>query len=267
MQETQTRDHPKNTRVANRSQVHFTYLPASGWIAFVALLCDSNGGKVRVVRMRIVITSDTHLSHQKIDRLEGDVLIHCGDFYDGYHCEDPNLTEINHWFSEQDFAVKLLVGGNHDFPIFKNRKNIKELLNGVVYLEDSRFRFGGLLFYGTPWIPDLHGWAYYCGDKVRKEVWKMIPDNLDFLITHTPPHGILDHSSTTSGLGCRSLGRRVQQVSPRFHCFGHIHAGYGRIKTGHTDFINAAASSRTRDFNAPFEIEVEPKEFARQHGG
>eukprot|EP00913_Durusdinium_trenchii_P027205 g25525.t1 len=53
--------------------------------------------------------------------------------------------------------------------------------------------------------------------------WSEIPDQLDVLVTHGPPYGILDTVKRDIHAGCPELLKRVQQVAPQFHFFGHIH--------------------------------------------
>ncbi|WP_413944773.1 hypothetical protein [Bdellovibrio sp. HCB-162] len=45
-----------------------------------------------------------------------------------------------------------------------------------------------------------------------------IPDEVDILVTHSPPFGILD-----AGHGSQSLRERVLKVRPKVHIFGHNH--------------------------------------------
>ncbi len=51
----------------------------------------------------------------------------------------------------------------------------------------------GLKFYGSPWQPTFHNWAFNLdrGEEIKK-VWDKIPNDTDVLITHGPPFGILD---------------------------------------------------------------------------
>src|ERR1700730_9273105 len=65
-------------------------------------------------------------------------------------------------------------------PVFEN----------AIYLQDQCFELSGLRFYGSPWLPDLYGWAFYLDEESRRKKWATIPDRTDVLITHTPPHGI-----------------------------------------------------------------------------
>lgn len=50
------------------------------------------------------------------------------------------------------------------------------------------------------------------------------------MLTHGPPHGILDTTRHGERTGCDHLRRAVQRCRPRIHCFGHIHEGYGAEK-------------------------------------
>ena len=99
----------------------------------------------------------------------------------------------------------------------------------------------GLSIYGTPWCPDLSGFAYYATEEELIEKWKGIPTGVDVLITHTPAHGILDvPTSGTVNLGCPHLREQLKRIKPKLHVFGHVHARHGIQKIGETTFVNAA---------------------------
>ena len=59
--------------------------------------------------MRIVFISDTHGKHSELGTLHGDVLVHSGDFCDGYMNDGRSLAEIDDWFAEQHFDLILCV--------------------------------------------------------------------------------------------------------------------------------------------------------------
>lgn len=59
------------------------------------------------------------------------------------------------------------------------------------------------------------------------------------LITHGPPFGIGDRTWGGSHVGCEDLLRRVRQIQPRLHVFGHIHEGGGVYRGDQTVFVNA----------------------------
>ncbi|KAG9235206.1 ser/Thr protein phosphatase family protein [Amylocarpus encephaloides] len=117
---------------------------------------------------------------------------------------------------------------------------------GIVYLEEGMHSFtlkSGARFsiYASPYQPEFCGWAFpYKRNEDRfnipgksKPGVKNIADNpipdfpgVDIVMTHGPPHNILD--TTTSGpVGCESLLRAVSRARPKLCCFGHIHEGYG----------------------------------------
>ena len=47
------------------------------------------------------------------------------------------------------------------------------------------------------------------------------------MLTHGPPHGILDEIFPGENVGCENLRRAVERCKPRIHAFGHIHEGWG----------------------------------------
>jgi len=63
--------------------------------------------------------------------------------------------------------------------------------------------------------------------KLYDKIWKYISDNVDIIITHGPPKGILDISEDGNYklefCGCKELKRRIFEVHPKAHLFGHIH--------------------------------------------
>ena len=65
-------------------------------------------------------------------------------------------------------------------------------------------------------------WPEFCGGSER--LYARIPWDIDVLVSHGPPFGILD-TAPISGLheGCRELSDAVVRVSPKLHVFGHIH--------------------------------------------
>ena len=199
--------------------------------------------------MKLVCISDTHGFHPFLDMPEGDVLIHCGDW-----CKDfGNVQEMKafaDWVEALPYASKIVIAGNHDFPAQDNdarcKGNFKK--RGIHYLKDSGVEIDGQVFWGSPWQPEFGGLAFNLprGERLWDK-WRRIPLNTDVLVTHGPPFGILDNATSPEDLfgqdnpvGCRQLLRRVKQVRPKVHCFGHVHVSPGVVDQGETTFINAA---------------------------
>lgn len=200
--------------------------------------------------MRIVCISDTHL-RQGFSIPDGDVLIHAGD-----GTSMGTQREVNHWLAWiaiQPHRKKIVVAGNHDY-LFERDPELTALLmpDSIDYLQDSGTRFRGVKFWGSPWQPAFNGWAFNLPRGAElSEKWKLIPNDTDVLITHSPPFGILDRvCSQAQGiegykadvdvpLGCEDLLCRVHALRPRLHVFGHIHDSYGTVTLGETIFVNA----------------------------
>lgn len=67
----------------------------------------------------------------------------------------------------------------------------------------------------------------------------IIPNGVDIVMTHGPPHYILDRGKESDvNAGCEYLWNAIKRVQPRLHCFGHIHGGYGHQRVLWTD-LNA----------------------------
>ena len=192
--------------------------------------------------MRLVLISDTHGLHDRIPQLpQGDILVHAGDFMNaGYDLRE--LVSFNRWLGGQPFAHRVVCGGNHD-RLFENApRQARSLLSNGIYLEDSGGTIAGLSFWGSPYTPEFLHWAFmYPRGKEANVHWDHIPNALDVLVTHGPPHGILDQTTSDGPhLGCEELLQAVRQKGPKVHVFGHIHGGAGIRSEGNTLFVNAA---------------------------
>lgn len=191
--------------------------------------------------MRLVCISDTHNGHAQVDLPAGDILVHTGDF--SAHGRLDEIRRFLDWFATVGpFRHRLLVAGNHDFAFERTPALARALLpEGVTYLQGDGVELDGLRFWGSPLTPAFGGWAFGGPEDELDREWSRIPDDVDVLLTHGPPWGVLDHLATTGrSVGCRALARTVARLAPRLHVFGHIHEGYGRVQQGRTLFVNAA---------------------------
>jgi len=205
--------------------------------------------------MKLTIISDTHNQHERFGILSGEVLIHCGDMFNLFSEDEGELESLDDWFGRQNFKLILCIGGNHDLALEERLKAVDQPFQNAVYLQDRAYIYEGKCFYGAPWTPDLSGHAFYRSDAELQLAWQSIPANVDVLITHTPPAGILDVSSRGLKLGCRHLAKQMSVVSPQFHCFGHVHASSGILETESTTYINASSvNSQYELARLPYEV-------------
>lgn len=193
--------------------------------------------------MKICIISDTHNKHKRLPVLpEADVIIHCGDFTSVG--KEHEIRDFMKWYSGlEQFKHKLLIAGNHDLMFDRSRLFARSFVPGnVKYLEDSGVEIDGIKFYGTPVQPMFMNWAFNREEYKLAEHWKAVPDGTDVLITHAPPHTIMDYGIyNMQHTGSPSLYFEVlQRIKPKLHCFGHIHGEYGIKVIENTTFINAS---------------------------
>jgi len=207
--------------------------------------------------MKLVIISDTHGHHNKINLPKGDVLIHCGDFsYQGTKQEIDNFTD---WFISTKFKYKILVAGNHDFFLARHKNYFDDVHErDLIYLFNNSVVIEGIKFWGSPYTPNYKNLAFnkHRGSSI-KEIWDKIPMNTDIVITHGPPVGILDKTVSGLSVGCEDLRNRITEVSPLLHIFGHIHESFGIRHNDQTVFINSSLTNKKKELvNEPIAIEI-----------
>lgn len=225
--------------------------------------------------MELICLSDTHGLHRELTVPEGDVLIHAGDFTSTGGVEEA--VDFCRWMQGLPHPHKIVVAGNHDiFCQDSPRKAVDWMFSrhGIHYLQDSGITLNGMKFWGSPWQPWFHDWAFnFSRDPVKGksqalETWEKIPTALDVLITHGPPYGVLDVGPSGSSVGCPYLLDAVRLKKPKVHVFGHIHEGYGHESRGGTDFLNASMVYRGRlgEERDPWSILFDPEDQEEGHG-
>jgi Icc-related predicted phosphoesterase len=174
----------------------------------------------------------------------GDLLIVAGDLSDADGLNEH--YDIASWISEQKYTRKIVVAGNHD-NLLQNNVNFYSKLKDISYLCDSGVEFEGLKIWGSPWTKTFQGMNPKCKaftvdseEEIAKK-WALIPDDIDILITHCPPNGILDGLQSGHSSGSISLRNRSTAIAPKLHVFGHIHEWGGhQIDMTPTLYVNAS---------------------------
>ena len=204
---------------------------------------------------KITFISDTHNKHNHLTSKgmgnilgSGDVLVHAGD------CtsmgKSHEITNFLNWFGMTDFKHKIFIAGNHDFG-FEFHTDIAEEFKekGIIYLFDSEVVIDGVKFYGSPWQPEFHNWAFNLprGEKLA-EKWSKMPTDTDILITHGPAYGILDYAPMGGHVGCEELYKKVFEVKPKIHVCGHIHDSYGQKSIDGVEFLNASVLDESYEY-------------------
>lgn len=201
--------------------------------------------------------SDLHGEYPS-DLQGGDLLIVAGD-WTSTHTEQE-CFEFFDWVDAQNYRKKIVIAGNHDEEPFK-QSYCGPLNNEFSYLCDSGTEFEGFKIWGSPWTKTFPGMNPHCKaftvdtEEELAEKWALIPNDIDILITHSPPLGQRDRGKNKNRCGSRSLLLRLLEIRPKLHVFGHIHAGYGQSTYEGIIMVNACHMDDVYDpINKPIRI-------------
>lgn len=204
----------------------------------------------------------------------GDLLIVTGDLT--AHDNEIEYLRFFEWLTQQEYKKIIFIGGNHDNWLKNNRNTYDK--GKIEYLYDSGAAFcyyepleknesksikrKDFKIWGSPWTASFKGINPKCTaftepygndtDDRLNDHWKKIPRDIDILITHGPPYGILDTTNRGEHVGSGTLLARVLDIKPKLHVFSHIHEcggqefilkreGYG--DENNTRFVNCSIMS------------------------
>ena len=174
--------------------------------------------------MRLVLGSDLHgYLPKKIP--EGDVMILAGDILpdDDVHLFVHN--QLNPWLKDVPVGSIILTWGNHDWYAFND---LVCVYYATVLIEECVV-INGVKIYGSPWSLPFNRWAWMAPEKTLKKIYKEIPDDVDVIVSHTPPYGFCDEANDGSLCGSRSLLKRMESLpNLKLVVCGHIHEARGR---------------------------------------
>lgn len=206
----------------------------------------------------------------------GDILIVSGDLTASH--SKSEFTKFTEWYLAQNYSKKVIIAGNHDTLIENGDYYFNH--DWLGYLCDSGTTFENLKIWGSPWSAQFKGinpkccaftFPFGCDNEEHlNEYWDMIPDDVDILITHTPPYGILDgipneYDGTEYHTGSKSLLTHLEdRIKPKLHVFSHIHEHGGKQliykRPGHgtennTTCVNASImNEKYKPVNKPVRI-------------
>ena len=208
---------------------------------------------------KIVLISDTHNLHSKITIPECDILIHAGDATGRGTLQE--VSSFLYWLSQQPAKHKVAIPGNHDWLFDRDpfmARNLLSQYSDIIMLNDELKEVMGLKIYGSPVTPRFFDWAFNADEDDLYETWSKIPDGIDILVTHGPPHGVLDLTDEGKSIGCPILANEIMyRIKPKYHIFGHCHEGYGRQKIEGITYINASTCDRKyQPANPPIILDI-----------
>ena len=206
--------------------------------------------------MTILHISDTHTYHDLLKIPSGiDMIIHSGDCSnprDPYNNE-PEVRGFIDWYKEIPVKYKIYVAGNHDTSIENGLVTKKDFEDaGIIYIENESVVIEGVKIFGSPHTPNFGNWAFMKERTKLERFWRLaIDEDVNIVVTHGPPKGILDKSydrnNNMEACGDKSLLNRILEVQPAYSLFGHIHntkdivnAGIQKLSVCNTFFSNGS---------------------------
>ena len=214
----------------------------------ISLGSPGEAGRRKRPKVRLVIISDTHgFESMLTDGRElppGDVLIHCGDFavtprFDGMTVEQGQ-RRFDAWLARQPHAHKIVIAGNHDPPSAEFPRS------GAIYAGSGprSIEVAGVTLALVPWFREksrrtryVNGSQHTHVDKVKHKHF-CLPRG-EVLISHSPPHRIVDRCGSGECAGSVYLRTLVQKAAekPALWLCGHIHEDRGgaRVRFGGVD--------------------------------
>jgi hypothetical protein len=266
----------KEEKKSQRSKLFFIGMRRS---RIVAQFGDAHVGPVPAKLMasdvRLVLISDTHNVETDVSSFpdDADVIVHAGDHtVAGTRQELENAAKWLGAIARQRAKHgAVLTGGNHDVPL--DRATFQSVggddalsAASLEWFNTPPLRFvnhglvevAGLRLFLSPFVPLTPSRQHLARDNPERNVgfnredseldvlYSQIPDDVDVLVTHTPPFGILDKSLQYGNvkrkqpieIGSKVLLSHVKRVRPLIHVFGHEHDSRGMHEQDGTLFIN-----------------------------
>lgn len=187
--------------------------------------------------MRILLLADLHSEEEVLDRLRAvhgkyDSIVVAGDI-EG-HDYSRRLLSISD-------SIRWIPGNMDDKASCERNpqsclhKKELELGGG---LRIVGFGFSSPTPFGTPGeLSEEEIYSGLCSLEIGGDT---------ILVTHVPPHGVLDEVAQGVHAGSKSLRRIMEEKKPRIIACGHIHEAEGKEKCGETTVIQIPAATTLR---------------------
>jgi Icc-related predicted phosphoesterase len=184
----------------------------------------------------IYVTAISDLHGEKPKLPGGDLLIIAGDLTANDSVQQYHL--FCDWLAKQNYKKKIVVAGNHDTRLYENDDDtLNKIKDCAIYLENSGTEYAGLKIWGTPNTllfdgVNLHCKAFMCNEWQLEHIYKLIPSNIDILISHGPAFNYLDTIESDYDknyhTGSVSMYNILKKINPKIFICGHIHEHGGK---------------------------------------
>jgi Icc-related predicted phosphoesterase len=198
--------------------------------------------------MKICAISDLHGFLPEIEECE--ILLIAGDISPlSIQFNKPEMKKwlelhFAYWIKSLPVKRVFLVAGNHDF-YFQNINNsnilsLEQSCEKLVYINNKTIHYYDencklWSIFGTPYCSIFGNWPFMRSDEILIEKFKEIPEKVDIIISHDPPHGVgqVDqilgrprwNNEELEHVGNIPLRERLNNTEFKLLVCGHIHSG------------------------------------------
>ena len=181
---------------------------------------------------RILAYSDMHLSRHcaaeiRAQAKDADLIIGAGDFCNGRNGLDEAMELL--WMLEDS---SVYVPGNAE-----SADELRAATSATV-LHGEAVERAGVTIFGLGYAVPITPFGSWSCDLTEDEAEVLLAGmkTVDILISHSPPKGIADRTSSGLSIGSTAVRAAIERVQPRLCLCGHIHDSWGS-----SGFIGATA--------------------------
>jgi Icc-related predicted phosphoesterase len=196
--------------------------------------------------MKIALMSDLHGHRPNVDDLECDLLLISGDITidkykgqwqrhnPGVLADEYMIERFKPWLQPHIDVGRIkdvvYTWGNHDWTQGHTMTDLGPRFHCLV---DREVTLCGLRIWGSPWSNTFLKWDWMGTPEQLAPMYAAIPDNVDIILSHTPPYRYGDPAGldvTTGQMlhpGSKELLAAIERIRPALVVCGHFHSGYG----------------------------------------
>jgi Icc-related predicted phosphoesterase len=192
--------------------------------------------------MKLCHVSD---NHSVFYPLEGDyeIIIHSGDMLPNNRprlkSQEPlfqrdwirdNSENFKRWIGNKPF---LFCSGNHEYT--EPCTELRDMGINAINIDNKIVELNGFKFYAFPYVPYIGVWNWEAIERDMKNKVDVLIDvlnknDIDVLVAHCPPYGILDMNNRGSNIGnlpmLEALKNNITKF-PKLYLCGHVHEANG----------------------------------------
>lgn len=190
--------------------------------------------------MKLLVFSDLHCNVEAACSIvarssDADVVVGAGDFANLRRDLELTIDEL-----KSISKPTVLVPGNSES--FEELHQACEGWKSAHVLHGNGVDIDGVSFFGLgAAVPETHfgSWSYDLSEEGAREKLAACPQGA-VLISHSPPKGVVDISSSGQSLGSLAVRETILNQHPQLVVCGHIHESWGKTESlGESTVVNA----------------------------